>query len=188
MKAGYRALLAYVAGQCYAFVRMNERAIGAYRRCVGLQPEHAQAWRMIGFYTQQDGRDQEAIEAFTRALAVEPDDAATRYNLGYLQHRGGELASALGQMREAIRLRPSLDQAWYGGGLILSELGEHAESVVLLEEAARLQPFHGAASFALCKAYQATGEDARLIAEYRRIRQFDPPTAQRLRDELGLPP
>lgn len=177
----------YAVGQLWALLRRNERAIDAFRRCTAVDPAHVAAWRMIGFLCQQDERRHgEALLAFERAVELAPDDAVSRYNFGFLLHRQGELEHALAQMTAAVRLRPALDQAWYGCGLLLSELGRPQEALVALRRAVELQPFNGSASYALCRACQAVGDEEGLLAEYRRIGQYDPRTARRLEKEMGL--
>jgi tetratricopeptide (TPR) repeat protein len=183
-----RSSLYYAAGHCFMLLRKNERAVAEFRRCVAQQPAHVQAWRMIGFLGQRAGRDAEAALAFGRALELAPDDAATCYNRGFLLHRMQQLDAALAHMQDATRLDPSLDLAWYGSGLILAALGRHAACAGALEEAVRLQPFNGAASIALCRAYRKSGDEEKLLAEYRRIREFDPPAARQLCRELAIEP
>ena len=187
MSAALGPAINYAAGQLWALLRRNERAIAAFRRCTAVDPAHVAAWRMIGFLCQQDERRHgEALLAFERAVELAPDDAVSRYNFGFLLHRQGELEHALAQMTAAVRLRPALDQAWYGCGLLLSELGRAHEAVEALKCAVELQPFNGSASYALCRACQAVGDEEGLLAEYRRIGQYDPRTARRLEKEMGL--
>lgn len=177
----------YAAGQLWALLRRNERAIAAFRRCTAVDPARVAAWRMIGFLCQQDERrHDEALLAFEWAVELAPDDAVSRYNFGFLLHRQGELEHALAQMTAAVRLRPALDQAWYGCGLLLSELGRPQEALVALRRAVELQPFNGSASYALCRACQVVGDEEGLLAEYRRIGQYDPRSARRLEKEMGL--
>ncbi|MGC4404400.1 tetratricopeptide repeat protein [Methyloversatilis sp. MC4-4] len=178
----------YAAGQLWAFLRQNERAVAAFRRCIAVDPARVAAWRMIGFLCQQDERlHNDALHAFQRSVELAPDDAVSRYNFGFLLHRRGELEHALAQMTAAVGLRPALDQAWYGCGLLLSELGRAHEAVEALKRAVELQPFNGSASYALCQACRAVGDEEGLLAEYRRIGQYDPRTARRLGKEMGLP-
>ena len=187
MSAALGPAINYAVGQLWALLRRNERAIDAFRRCTAVDPARVAAWRMIGFLCQQDERRHgEALLAFERAVELAPDDAISRYNFGFLLHRQGELEHALAQMTAAVRLRPALDQAWYGCGLLLSELGRPQEALVALRRAVELQPFNGSASYALCRACQAVGDEEGLLAEYRRIGQYDPRTARRLEKEMGL--
>ena len=187
MSAALGPAINYAAGQLWALLRRNERAIAAFRRCTAVDPAHVAAWRMIGFLCQQDERRHgEALLAFERAVELAPDDAVSRYNFGFLLHRQGELEHALAQMTAAVRLRPALDQAWYGCGLLLSELGRPQEALVALRRAVELQPCNGSASYALCRACQSFGEGEGLLAEDGRIGQYDPRTARRLEKEMGL--
>lgn len=188
MSAALGPAINYAAGQLWALLRQNERAVAAFRRCTAVDPAHVSAWRMIGFLCQQDERrHDEALLAFERSVELAPDDAISRYNFGFLLHRRGELEHALAQMTAAVGLRPALDQAWYGCGLLLSELGRPQEALLALRRAVELQPFNGSASYALCQACRAVGDEEGLITEYRRIGQYDPRTARRLGKEMGLP-
>lgn len=188
MSAALGPAINYAAGQLWALLRLNTRAVAAFRRCTAVDPAHVAAWRMIGFLCQQDEqRYDEALLAFERAVELAPDDAVSRYNFGFLLHRHGELERALVQMTAAVRLRPALDQAWYGCGLLLSELDRPQEAIVALRRAVELQPFNGSASYALCQACRAVGDEDGLLAEYRRIGQYDPRTARKLGKEMGLP-
>jgi tetratricopeptide (TPR) repeat protein len=187
MRAALGPAISYAAGQLWALLRQNERAVAAFRRCTALDPAHTSAWRMIGFLCQQDEqRGDEALFALGRAVELAPDDAVSRYNFGFLLHRHGEYERALAQMTLAVRLHPALDRAWYGCGLLLSELDRPREAIVALRRAVELQPFNGSASYALCQACRVAGDEEGLLAEYRRIGQFDPRTARRLEREMGL--
>lgn len=188
MRGALAPAIDYAAGQFWTLLRRNGQAIAAFRRCTAAVPDHAAAWRMIGFLCQQDeNRIDDALLAFGRAVDLAPDDAISRYNFGFLLHQQGEREHALAQMTTAVRLRPALDQAWYGCGLLLSELGRPHEAVDALMRAVELQPFNGSASDALCRALRAAGDEDGLLAEYRRIGLYDPRTARRLAQELGLP-
>ena len=66
-----------------------------YRQILVAEPEHADAWHLLGVAAHQSGRNAEAVEAISRAVAIKGDQPA------YLNHLGAA------QWHWAIWRRPS---------------------------------------------------------------------------------
>lgn len=181
-----RPFIDRLAGQFFTFIKHYARAVRHYEAAVAAQPHWGEVWARLGYLYQTEGRSAEAIAALERALALTPDDAATQFNLGFILQQGNAPDAALPHLELAARLNPQLDRAWYGIGIIRSGRGEFDLAVPALEQAARLQPFNGLASYHLCIAYAKCSRKEALMTEFRRIRQYDPPTARRLQKDLDL--
>lgn len=72
-------------------------AIAAYRRCLDLDADHAEAMVNLGRLLQADGRLHEAEDWYRRARTSRPDLAVAAFNLG-------TVLDELGRAREAIAI------------------------------------------------------------------------------------
>ena len=81
---------------------LPERAMEAYKECLGLDNEYSDAHVNLGFiYLEKEEYDQ-ALKCFTRVTELEPDNPEAFNNLGYVYEKMERLGSAK-QMYERAR-------------------------------------------------------------------------------------
>ena len=60
-----------------------------YRQILAVEPNHADAWHLLGVIASQLGKHEMAVEYIGRAIALNGNVAAVHYNLGNaLMHQG----------------------------------------------------------------------------------------------------
>jgi Flp pilus assembly protein TadD len=89
-------------------------------------------------------------------------------------------------MQAAIALDSKLDRAWYGLGLSLAHVGRYEEAVPKFRQAVRLQPFNPYAGYHLAAALHRLGRREDVVAEYLRVREFDPKVSALMRREFEI--
>jgi len=99
-------------------------AFEAYRRTVGLDPAHADAWVNLGRLAYEAGQRVEAECCYRAALTARPDDSIALFNLGLsLQGRGRD-EDALHAFKYAIASDPECADAHYNIAQIYERLGK----------------------------------------------------------------
>jgi tetratricopeptide (TPR) repeat protein len=133
-----------------------ERAEEVLRRLLQTQPDHADAWWLLGRALTQQGRSREGIEAHSRAAHFEPDRAVFHESLGVLLIQTGEVLEGKTALTKAMNLdsealRPSeytfgkliesdRENAllWYGLGIVLEIQGKTDMSLKAMSRAHEL--------------------------------------------------
>lgn len=82
------------------------QAAEAYRRAVGLDPEHWRAWVQLGNMLKDDGEFEPAVEAYRRAISIEPNDSDAHAQLGRALRGLGLPAEAAWAWSRALELDP----------------------------------------------------------------------------------
>jgi predicted O-linked N-acetylglucosamine transferase (SPINDLY family) len=91
--------------------RLDE-AIAAFRRAIGIKPDHAAAYTTLGIALAGQGKLDEAIAAYRRAIGIKPDLAEAYSNLGAALSWQGKLDEAIAAFRQAIVIKPGLSKAF----------------------------------------------------------------------------
>lgn len=66
---------------CYYLAQEHELELAEYRKCLAINPGHAEAWKRLGHARLALDDLQGAREAYMRVLALRPRDEAVLYNL-----------------------------------------------------------------------------------------------------------
>ena len=186
MSEPWRERLLYGWAQTLLFFGASRRALPVLQEVVALNPARHEAWNVLGYLHAQNGELGPAVAAFDRALAGEPDDAALAFNAGFTLQRAGEHKRAMTLMERVIALDPTFDRAWYGLGLSLAHDARYEEAALKFREAARLQPLNPYAGYHLAAVLHRLGRREEVLAEYQRVKGFDPKISALMRREFGI--
>ncbi len=107
-----------------------EEAETAFRRCLELDPDNAEALNYLGYmWTERGVRLAEAHDMIAKALVVEPDSAAFLDSMAWVLFKQGKPAEALPFMERALKESEKPDATLLDHhGDILWELGRHEEA------------------------------------------------------------
>jgi Flp pilus assembly protein TadD len=138
------------------------RAEQLYLQVLQADPNHADAWQLLGAAYIMQRRLPEAVPALRRALQLNPQHAAAHDNLGIALVQQGQFAEAVASFREALRLRPDNPETHVNLGTALGRQGLFAEAAASYREAVRWKPDHAEAHYRLGKmlAHQGLREEA----------------------------
>jgi tetratricopeptide (TPR) repeat protein len=115
------------------------RAEEAYRQLLGIDPQNAELWYLLG--TVYQGRDKpgEAIEAFGRAATLKPAFAQAHNSLGIALARQGQREQAAECFQAAVRSQPDFAHAHNNLANVLKEMGRREEALSAYQQAVRLK-------------------------------------------------
>jgi predicted O-linked N-acetylglucosamine transferase (SPINDLY family) len=140
------------------------------RRIVAAEPQHAEAWELLGTIALQGGRPTQAIDYLRRALALQPEQPVLLNSLGNLLADQGGLDEAVACYERALAQKPTYDKAWYNLGHTYMSRGRPGEAVDCYRRAAELSPRRAQLSSTLLHALHfcpgQTGPS--IVAEHRR--------------------
>jgi len=113
-------------------------AIDAYRRCLRLRPDSAEAWINLGRLYAENGNVESAHECFGTALKIDPHDATALYNLGVVAQDAGREKDAILLYTRALDLDPELAEAHYNLATIFDQRGESQQAIRHINEYRKL--------------------------------------------------
>ena len=105
------------------------------RETLNLDPDRADARRLLGELTLRDGRPAEAVGHIEAALGAQPGDAGAHASLGEAHHLVGDFDAAAAHYRRALALDPGLVAAWLNLGALLFEHGQPEAAAEMFEAA-----------------------------------------------------
>jgi tetratricopeptide (TPR) repeat protein len=123
-----------------------ERANGALRKQVAVNPNNADAHRRLGDGYVRLGRPLEALTEFLAALLVDRRNVLSHVGIAQLQFREGRHAEAVSAARSALALDPTQKEARYALAMSLMRLGQTDEARGELATFEKLQADAEAAS------------------------------------------
>ena len=139
-----------------------------YRQILAAEPDHPQAWHLLGVVAHQTGRHQAAIDCIQRSIRLDGNDARSQSNLGEAFRALGKLPEAIACYRRALCLEPDAAEIHYNLGIALKAAGQLAEAIAAFRRAVQLRPDHYGAHNNLGNALREHGELAEAVAASRR--------------------
>ena len=172
--------------------RLDE-AQAAYRKVLDLEPEHPDAWHLVGVIHGARKEHEPAVAAIRRALAAKPGDPVYLGNLGIALAGAGRHAEAAEAYREALAGDPSASGIAYNLGNALTEEYRFEEAAAAYRKAIELRPDYVAAWLNLGNALREKGAFDEALAAYGKVLELQPDHSGgllnlgNLRRELGEP-
>jgi Flp pilus assembly protein TadD len=119
--------------------RLGE-AEAIYEDILRREPDHADAWHMLGVAAAQRGQPETALTSIARAIRLNPAPPFYHNNLGNVLHDLSRFTDALLCYQEALRLDPGYAEAHHNLANTLKELGRFEDALSHHLEALRLKP------------------------------------------------
>jgi protein O-GlcNAc transferase len=111
-----------------------------YRQILAADPNHHDAWHLLGLIACQAGKYQAGVECIQRALAFRPNWAEAHYNLGNAWRDQGKLDEAMACYQRAVQRKPDLAEAHNNLGLAWRKRGDLDEAAACYQRALQLKP------------------------------------------------
>ena len=181
-----KAWIHFGLAQLMSFFSRFDASIEEYRQSIHCDSDNPRSWRCMGFLQAKTERHSAAIESFREALRMNPLDSNTRFNLGFLLHHLHRYDEAIAEFEQVVVANPNNDRAWFGMGLCREQRGDLEKAVDALKEAARIQYFNPHAGYHLTLVYHKLGRQKEALAEYQRVKSFEPKFAEQIRAETGI--
>jgi tetratricopeptide (TPR) repeat protein len=149
-----------------------------YRQILAAEPQHADAWHLLGLIAHQVGKQQFAVEYIAYAIRLSPSVAAFHNNLGVSYQALGRLDEAAACWRRAVELQPDYAEAHANLGNLLREHGHTDQAIVCYRRALQLRPDYAEAHNSLGFALRRQGRLDEAAACYRRALELNPGFAE----------
>jgi protein O-GlcNAc transferase len=145
-----------------------------YRQILAADPNHHDAWHLLGLIACQVGKHQAGIECIQRALAFRPDWAEAHFNLGNAWKDQGKLDEAMACYQRAVQRKPDFAEAHNNLGLAWREHGDLDEAAACYQRTLRLRPDFAEAHNNLGNVFNDQGKPDEAAACYQRAVQLKP--------------
>jgi protein O-GlcNAc transferase len=166
-----------VAIQNHRAGRLRE-AETIYRQVLAADPDHHDAWHLLGLIACQAGNHQAGVDCIQRALELRPDWADAHFNLGNAWKDQGKLDEAMACYERALQLRPDWAEAQNNLGLAWRDHGDRDRAVACFERVLRLKPDYAEAHNNLGNVLVLEGRRDEAAACYKKALQLQPGYAE----------
>jgi predicted O-linked N-acetylglucosamine transferase (SPINDLY family) len=166
-----------IAIQDHRMGRLRE-AETTYRQILASDPNHHDAWRLLGLIACQVGKYQAGVECIGRALTLMPDWAEAHFDLGNAWKDQGKLDLAMACYQRALQLNPDYAEAHNNLGLAWRDHGDLEKAAACYQESLRLRPGSALAHNNLANVLTLQGKPDEAAACYQRALQLNPGFAE----------
>ena len=147
----------FLLGAIHAQKRNLEEAVAAFRRCLEIKPDSAEAHLRLGYAYQEMHELDLAEEEYKKAGAREGNVEAA-ISLAKLYYDQNKLEQALETVTIATEKDNRSFPAYNLQGVILNELGRYEEAILSFQNALRIAPQNDVASINLAAALINKGD------------------------------
>ncbi len=141
-------VLSPIIAVCEARARLKQEDFAAAevaaREAVELDPNGAEAWRLVAVALAAQDRMDDAIAAIDRMVALAPDWGGGHYLRGVYLHRAGRTPEAANAVARATELDREDGDAWYNLACYRALLGDKPAALYALAAAIRVDPENAA--------------------------------------------
>ena len=155
-----------------------EMAEDIYRRILAVEPDHADAWHLLGLIAHQCKQHDAAARHLQRAIGLNPTKALFHYNLGSVRNAQANCVTAIAAYRRALELKPDYVEAFTNLGSVLQEQGDLDEATVCFRRALELQPDLAQLHINLGHALKDQGQLDEALACFRQALELNPADAE----------
>lgn len=150
------ALIAIDMGEIYMQgMQQPEQAVTAYRRALGINPQHAGAHYGLGVALANSGKLADAESELNSASALAPTNPLPKLALGKLYLKQRQSDKAMAALDATLKIQPDLVSARLDKGDIYTDKGELQRALSEFEHAAKVAPKYDVAQLKLGMAYQS---------------------------------
>jgi len=148
------------------------------RHLLDQQPDHANAWHLLGLAEYRSGNLKFAATCIDRAIALQSDRPVYHYHCGNIYSEIGDRQAAENAYRNALREKPDFAEALNNLGLIQFDQDRLECAALLFQQAVRLQPRFTNAIYNLAMTLQALAMPMQALSLYDRVLGQMPDSAE----------
>jgi len=136
------------------------------------QPQHADAWHMLGIVCYQSEKTALAVQHIKQALALDPRNLDYLNNYGLVLRANNQIAEALAPLQQALTLQPKdLDIQLNLGNTYLA-LDQFEQAAVYYRRIVRVQPNKTDVRLALCHCLTTLGNQAHALGHFQQAEAY----------------
>src|SRR5262245_44987918 len=103
----------YFLGNTYALAEDFEKASGAYRQAIELNPKHAPYYSRMALVAEKLDKPDEVIRNLQQVVRLDANDVVSQLNLSKALSKADRLPEAIEQLRDAVKKAPNYKEAYY---------------------------------------------------------------------------
>ncbi len=162
-----------IAIQHHRVGRLQE-AETIYRQILASEPNHHDAWHLLGLIACRAGNYQGGVECIQRALTLRPDWAVAHFNLGNAWRDQRKLDLAIACYQRALQTDPDFAEAHNNLGLAWRQLGDLEVAAACYRRTLQVRPDFAEAYNNLGNVLHDQGKRDEAVACYQRALQLKP--------------
>ncbi len=136
----YVFLYYFNLGLAYKKINKIPAAIGAFLKCVELNPESYSSYKNLGELYAKNNDYEKAKDYYLKAIELSPDEPVIFYNLGVSFLNTGESDKAWESFQKVISLDPKFTDAYYNLGTLAIGRNKTEKAIAYLEKFLELAP------------------------------------------------
>ncbi|HEY9613465.1 FkbM family methyltransferase [Allocoleopsis sp.] len=149
-------------------------AESCYQQVLQWQPNHADAWHLLGVIAGQQKQHQTAIERINRAIELNSENPDFHNNLGNALKAQGKLEEAINAYYQALRVNSRYPDAYYNLGNTFKQQGKLEQAIDAYQQALKLNPKFTEVHNNLGNVLAENGKLEEAISCYQQALQLNP--------------
>jgi tetratricopeptide (TPR) repeat protein len=125
-------------GAAYDQMKQPKKAIEAYRRANGIEPDDERTMETLAQALLSDSQFDEALKVYKDLSAADPENASAFVHIGEILRRQQKYEDALAAIRKAQQIDANSLEAGYNEGLLLDVLGRYDEAAKVYQRMVEL--------------------------------------------------
>ena len=156
-------------------------ALSTYSKILEINPDHDEAYSMMGSVHGELGNINLAMESLNKAVDLNPKNADAWLVKGLLQKNVGNKSSALESLKNAVKYASDYDVAHFNLAKLLLDTGEMQSAIHSLNQTIDCNPQHIDALHTLATVHQANANHIEALECFRSVLKIDPKHRDSLR-------
>ncbi len=148
------------------------------RKVLVVEPDHADAWHLLGLIALAVGKNDAAVELVAKATSYQPQNPAYLNNLGVACLRSGRLEEAVGHLRQSLAILEAHPEAHNNLGRVLQAQGDPEAAEHHYRRALVLRPGYLEVLVALGGLQQGLGKLNECVSCYRQVLAIQPDNSE----------
>ena len=163
-----------ILGASASQIGMLDKAINAYKKCIILKPDYADAYNNMCVALKDQGKLDKAIEVCNKAISIKPNYTEAYNNLGNILKDQGKLDKAIEAYKKCISLNPNYAEAYSNMGLALKDQGKLHEALEACNKALLLKPNYASSYNNMGNIFIAQRKLDKAVEAFKKALLFQP--------------
>lgn len=163
-----------ILGTAAIQIKMLDKAIEAYEKCVILKPDYAEGYNNMGVALKEQGKFLEAINLYKKSISLKPNFAEAYVNIGVAFKELGKLDDSIDAYNKAITIKPDHAQAYSNLGNALQDKGMLNEAIDAYQKSISIKPNNVTTFINMGNTFRAQGKLDDAILTYKKSLSYKP--------------
>ena len=162
----------FMVGLNHTLMGNKDLSIKSLKKCVELDPDHTDAWILLGKIFEEDG-DPLAKQYYDNAVAIAPDDVDVLYNQASYLHNQNQLDASVSALKKIVKLDRNYVDAYQRMGIIYIEKDSLDKAYDSFNIAVKVDPEFGLAYYYRGLTSEMKGDFQAAKTDFQNILNFD---------------